>query len=94
MLGINGAELVVLRLIAAVVIGPERLPTHADQLARWVRGLRSTGASTWACPQVYVSPLTISSRAARCVRKADRPCLVSARMVCGVRPTKSLRTRR
>src|SRR5665648_959989 len=46
MFGINGAELVVLLLIAAVVIGPERLPTYADQLARWVRGLRSTVAST------------------------------------------------
>lgn len=40
MLGINGLELVVLVLIAVVVLGPERLPEYAAQLARLVKGLR------------------------------------------------------
>lgn len=46
MFGINGAELVVLLLVAAVVIGPERLPTYAEQLARWVRAMRSSVSVT------------------------------------------------
>ncbi|WP_149202253.1 Sec-independent protein translocase TatB [Actinotalea subterranea] len=40
MLGINGAELLVLMLVALVVVGPERLPRYAEQLAGWVRTLR------------------------------------------------------
>ncbi len=40
MLGINGLELVVLAIIAVVVLGPERLPEYAAQLARLVKGLR------------------------------------------------------
>ncbi|MHA7210899.1 Sec-independent protein translocase family protein [Arthrobacter sp. MDT1-65] len=46
MLGINGLELVVLAMIAVVVLGPERLPEYAAQLARLVKGLRrmATGA--------------------------------------------------
>ncbi|MHA7241139.1 Sec-independent protein translocase family protein [Arthrobacter sp. TMS1-12-1] len=46
MLGINGLELVVLALIAVLVLGPERLPEYAAQLARLVKGLRrmATGA--------------------------------------------------
>jgi len=39
-LGINGLELVVLAIIAVVVLGPERLPEYAAQLARLVKGLR------------------------------------------------------
>lgn len=46
MFGINGAEFVVLLLIAAVVIGPERLPTYAEQLARWVRSMRASLTTT------------------------------------------------
>lgn len=42
MFGINGAELVVLLLLAAVLVGPERLPGYAEQLAGWVRALRAT----------------------------------------------------
>ena len=34
MFGINGGELLVLLLLAAVLIGPERLPRYAEQLAR------------------------------------------------------------
>ncbi len=46
MVGINGFELVALAIIAVVVLGPERLPEYAAQLARLVRGLRrmATGA--------------------------------------------------
>ncbi len=40
MLGINGLEFVVLAIIAVVVLGPERLPEYAAQLARLVKGLR------------------------------------------------------
>ncbi|GEN79615.1 Sec-independent protein translocase family protein [Actinotalea fermentans] len=46
MFGINGGEFVVLLLIAAVVVGPERLPRYAEQLAQWVRTWRSTLSTT------------------------------------------------
>jgi sec-independent protein translocase protein TatB len=38
--GINGSEFLVLIVVAAVVLGPERLPDYAQQLARLVRELR------------------------------------------------------
>lgn len=46
MIGINGYELLVLAILAVVVLGPERLPEYASQLARLVRELRrmATGA--------------------------------------------------
>ncbi|MDQ1290100.1 MAG: sec-independent protein translocase protein TatB [Actinomycetota bacterium] len=46
MLGINGSEFIVLLVVAAVVLGPERLPHYAQQLARLIRELRrmATGA--------------------------------------------------
>ncbi|WP_456789520.1 twin-arginine translocase TatA/TatE family subunit [Cellulomonas sp. P5_C5] len=37
MFGINGGELLVLLVVAALVIGPERLPGYAEQLGQWVR---------------------------------------------------------
>lgn len=40
MIGINGYELLVLAFLAVVVLGPERLPEYASQLARLVRELR------------------------------------------------------
>ena len=40
MFGINGGELIVLLIVVALVVGPERLPGYAEQLARWARGLR------------------------------------------------------
>ncbi|WP_129339937.1 twin-arginine translocase TatA/TatE family subunit, partial [Cellulomonas endophytica] len=40
MFDINGGEWLVLLLVAVVVIGPERLPAFAEQLAGWVRGAR------------------------------------------------------
>jgi sec-independent protein translocase protein TatB len=45
--GINGSEFVVLLVVAAVVLGPERLPQYAAQLGRLVRELRrmAQGAS-------------------------------------------------
>ena len=46
MFGINGGEFVVLLLLAAVVIGPERLPRYAEQLAQWVRTWRATLSTT------------------------------------------------
>jgi sec-independent protein translocase protein TatB len=47
MFGISGQEFIVLLILAAVVLGPERLPTYAQQLARLVRELRrmAQGAS-------------------------------------------------
>jgi sec-independent protein translocase protein TatB len=38
--GINGSEFIVLLVVAAIVLGPERLPQYAAQLARLVRELR------------------------------------------------------
>jgi sec-independent protein translocase protein TatB len=45
--GINPAEFIVLAVVAAVVLGPERLPEYAAQLARLVREMRkmAQGAS-------------------------------------------------
>ncbi|HWS59199.1 MAG TPA: twin-arginine translocase TatA/TatE family subunit [Actinotalea sp.] len=40
MFGINGAEFMVLALVALLVVGPDRLPAYAEQLGRWVRSLR------------------------------------------------------
>lgn len=40
MFGINGAEFLIIALIAVVVVGPERLPRYAEQLGQWVRNLR------------------------------------------------------
>lgn len=40
MLGINGGEFIVLALLALAVIGPERLPQYASQLAGFVREAR------------------------------------------------------
>lgn len=40
MLGINGGEFLVLIVVALLVVGPERLPGYAEQLASWVRTLR------------------------------------------------------
>jgi sec-independent protein translocase protein TatB len=38
--GINGAEFIVLLIVAVVVIGPERLPRYAEQLGSFVRSAR------------------------------------------------------
>jgi sec-independent protein translocase protein TatB len=45
--GINPSEFIVLVVVAAVVLGPERLPEYAQQLARLVREMRrmAQGAS-------------------------------------------------
>ena len=37
MFGINGGELLILFVVAALVIGPERLPGYAEQLGQLVR---------------------------------------------------------
>lgn len=46
MFGINGYEFLLLAIIAVIVLGPERLPEYASQLAQLVKGLRrmATGA--------------------------------------------------
>ena len=41
MFGINGGEFIVLLVIAAIVIGPERLPGYAEQFADFVRSARA-----------------------------------------------------
>nr|WP_245356766.1 sec-independent translocase [Paeniglutamicibacter kerguelensis] len=45
-MGINGSELLVLAILAVVILGPEKLPEYAAQLARLVKELRrmATGA--------------------------------------------------
>lgn len=40
MFGINGSEFLVLLAVAAVVLGPERLPHYTQQLTRLIRELR------------------------------------------------------
>ncbi|MEV4901729.1 twin-arginine translocase TatA/TatE family subunit [Citricoccus sp. NPDC055426] len=46
--GINGAELIILILLAVLVLGPEKLPHYARQLTEWIRNLRrmAEGAKT------------------------------------------------
>ena len=46
MLGINGFELVLLSTVAVLVLGPERLPEYASQLARLTRNLRAMSVGT------------------------------------------------
>jgi sec-independent protein translocase protein TatB len=48
MFGISAGEFLVLMAVAAVVLGPERLPDYARQLARLVKSLRemAQGATT------------------------------------------------
>lgn len=41
MFGVNGAELIVILVVAVLVIGPERLPRYAEQLGAFVRKGRS-----------------------------------------------------
>jgi sec-independent protein translocase protein TatB len=44
-LGINGSEFIVLLAVAAVVLGPERLPRYTQQLTQLIRDLRKMAAS-------------------------------------------------
>lgn len=46
--GINGAELIILILLAVLVLGPEKLPEYARKLTEWIRNLRrmAEGAKT------------------------------------------------
>jgi sec-independent protein translocase protein TatB len=44
-LGINGSEFIVLLAVAALVLGPERLPRYAQQLTQLVRELRRMATS-------------------------------------------------
>lgn len=47
-MNINGDEILILLVLAVVVIGPERLPRYAEQLARLVKTLKNmaTGATS------------------------------------------------
>ncbi len=38
--GINGAELIILILLAVLVLGPEKLPEYTRKLTEWIRTLR------------------------------------------------------
>ncbi|OMH35108.1 Sec-independent protein translocase TatB [Tersicoccus sp. Bi-70] len=46
MLGINGSEFIVLAILAILLLGPERIPEYASQLARLTREIKrvATGA--------------------------------------------------
>lgn len=48
MFGLSGEKLIILGLIAAFVIGPERLPTYAQKLAQFVKSAKrmAEGAKT------------------------------------------------
>jgi sec-independent protein translocase protein TatB len=43
--GINGSEFIVLLAVAAVVLGPERLPRYTQQLTQLIRELRKMAAT-------------------------------------------------
>ena len=38
--GINGAELIILIILAVLVLGPEKLPEYTRKLTEWIRTLR------------------------------------------------------
>lgn len=38
--GINGAELIILIILAVLVLGPEKLPEYTRKLTEWIRNLR------------------------------------------------------
>lgn len=42
----NGSELLVIAILALVLIGPERLPQYAEQLGRFVRGVKQFTTDT------------------------------------------------
>ncbi|WP_066464042.1 hypothetical protein [Sanguibacter suarezii] len=46
MFGINGGEFIILLVVAVLVIGPERLPGYAEQLAGIVRKMKTFMADT------------------------------------------------
>jgi sec-independent protein translocase protein TatB len=48
MFGINGGELLVLALLAAVLIGPQRMPEYARKFGRLVREFRRFASDTKA----------------------------------------------
>ncbi|WP_297004929.1 twin-arginine translocase TatA/TatE family subunit [uncultured Corynebacterium sp.] len=51
MLGLSLEKLIVIGIIAAMVIGPERLPQYAAKLGEFVRGLREFIASSKAAAE-------------------------------------------
>ena len=40
MFGLSGEKIILLAVIAALVLGPERLPGYAKQLAKWAKSLK------------------------------------------------------
>jgi sec-independent protein translocase protein TatB len=38
--GLSAEKLLILALLAVIVLGPERLPRYAQQLAQWVKSLK------------------------------------------------------
>ena len=56
MFGISAPEFLVLLAVAAVVLGPERLPTYAAQLGRLVRELRRMAQGATASVRNEMGP--------------------------------------
>ncbi len=56
MFGINGSEFIVLLAVAAVVLGPERLPQYSQQLARLIKELRRMAAGASAQVREEMGP--------------------------------------
>lgn len=48
MFGIDSEKLVILAVITAVVLGPQRLPQYARKLAEWIRSFRNFADKTQA----------------------------------------------
>lgn len=55
-MGVNGSELLVIAVLGLLVIGPERLPHYASQLARLVRELRRMAQGAKAQVQAELGP--------------------------------------
>ncbi|MDQ1294207.1 MAG: sec-independent protein translocase protein TatB [Actinomycetota bacterium] len=56
MFGISGSEAVVLLVIAVLVVGPERLPHYAAELARMIKELRRLAAGASAQVRQELGP--------------------------------------
>jgi sec-independent protein translocase protein TatB len=55
-LGVNPSEFLVLLVVAAVVIGPERLPRYTQQLASWIRQARVFAQRTVQTAKAELGP--------------------------------------
>jgi len=53
---INGSEVLIILVLALLLVGPERLPTYAQQVARVVREIRRIATDTGAKVRTELEP--------------------------------------